>query len=102
MRLRQGDRQIQLPSLVALRAFVVVGNTGSVRRAGLEMNVDHSSISRHIKALEERLGIVLFRHEGRQMILTEEGERYHRKIRRAFDLMTEATAELSWSQRSSV
>lgn len=84
---------------MALRAFVVVGNTGSVRRAGLEMNVDHSSVSRHIKSLEERLGLILFRHEGRQMILTEEGERYHRKIRRAFDLMTEATAELSIGRR---
>ncbi len=69
---------MQLPSLVALRAFVVVGNTESVRRAGQELNVDHASVSRHIKALEERLGITLFRHDGRRMVLTEEGQRFHR------------------------
>ncbi|UXT85228.1 LysR family transcriptional regulator (plasmid) [Agrobacterium tumefaciens] len=97
-----GVSRIQLPSLVALRAFVIVGTLGSVRRAGQEMNVDHSSISRHIKALEERLGISLFRQEGRQLVLTEEGESYHRKIRRAFDLMTEATAELRINRRRSL
>ncbi|WP_417480787.1 LysR family transcriptional regulator [Maricaulis maris] len=90
---------MQLPSLVALRAFVVVGNTESVRRAGQELNVDHASVSRHIKALEERLGITLFRHDGRRMVLTEEGQRFHRKIRRAFEMMTEATAELDIHRR---
>lgn len=72
----------------------MVGLTGSIRGAGDAMNVDHSSISRHIKSLEARLNITLFRQEGRRLLLTEEGTRYHRKLRRAFDIIAEATAEL--------
>lgn len=86
-------------SLTALRAFVAVGKLGSVRGAAEELNVDHASISRHIRQLEARLGVALFSHEGRRIVLTDLGARYLRKINLAFDLIEEATQEIAAGTR---
>ncbi|EPX80356.1 LysR family transcriptional regulator [Salipiger mucosus] len=83
-----------LPSLVALRAFVHVGATGSIRQAGERMHVDHSSISRHLKNLEERLQVQLVRKQGRGLVLTPRGQDYHRRISEAFGLIETATQDL--------
>lgn len=81
----------RLPSLVALRAFVVVGETLSVRRAGEILHTDHASISRHISNLEAVIGLPLLEKSGRGLILTATGKSYHRKVRRAFDMLCDAT-----------
>ena len=88
------DHEInRLPSLVALRAFVVVGETLSVRQAGEFLRTDHASISRHISNLESTVGSALFEKTGRVMVLTELGRKYHRRLKRAFDMLCEATHE---------
>ena len=81
----------RLPSLVALRAFVVVGETLNVRRAGEILHTDHASVSRHISSLESIIGIELLKKNGRGVALTEAGKTYHRKLRRAFDILCDAT-----------
>lgn len=83
----------RLPSLVALRAFVVVGETLSVRQAGELLHTDHASISRHISNLELTVGAALFEKSGRGVVLTELGKKYHRRLRRAFDMLCDATHE---------
>ena len=86
-------------SLTGLRAFVMVGKTGSVRRAAEAMNVDHASVSRHIRQLEARLGVSLFHHQGRRIVLSEAGARYLRKTALAFDLIEDATREIAAGSR---
>jgi DNA-binding transcriptional LysR family regulator len=83
----------RLPSLVALRAFVVVGETLSVRRAGEILHTDHASISRHISNLEATIGCPLFEKSRKGLTLTPLGKEYHRRLHRAFDLICDATLD---------
>jgi len=64
-----GDAEIRL-----LRIFKVVVDCGGLSAAELELNIGRSTVSRHIKDLEERLGLVLC-HRGRAGFrLTTEGQ----------------------------
>ncbi|CAM3524747.1 LysR family transcriptional regulator [Vibrio aerogenes] len=57
-----------------LRVFIAVVESGGVSAAEMELNISRSTISRHLKSLEARLGIVLC-HRGRAgFSLTSEGE----------------------------
>jgi len=47
---------MDLLPLNALRAFAIVYETGGIRPAAREMKVAHSSVSRHVRELEEWLG----------------------------------------------
>ena len=51
----------RLPPLNALRAFEAAARHLSFTRAAAELNVTQAAISHQVKALEERLGIALFR-----------------------------------------
>lgn len=82
----------QLPSLTALRAFVTVGDVLSVRQAAEILHVDHASISRHLRGLEESVGTQLFERNARSLALTPLGSTYHRQVRQAFDVLCEATS----------
>ncbi len=93
---------LQLPSLLALRAFVAVGQTGSIRKAGQMLNIDHSAVSRHVRFLEMQLGVTLFVPRGRGLSLSTDGERYYNDMRKAFDIMVSATANLVSSQSRSL
>jgi LysR family glycine cleavage system transcriptional activator len=84
----------RLPPLNALRAFEVAARHNSFTGAAAELHVSHAAISRHVRALEARLGVTLFRKAKRGVALTEEGERYLRSVSAAFDGIAEATEEL--------
>ncbi len=56
-----------------LRVFKVVAESGGISAAELEMNIGRSTISRHIKDLEIRLGITLCRRGRAGFALTDEG-----------------------------
>lgn len=62
----------QLP-LNALRAFEASARLGSFTRAGLELRVTQTAISHQVKALEELLGVPLFKRLQRGLALTDEG-----------------------------
>lgn len=57
-----------------LRIFHVVASSGSFTRAGEELYLSQSAVSRQIKTLEESLGTVLFNRHARGLSLTDEGE----------------------------
>ena len=59
--------------LNALRAFEASARHLSFTRAGEELRVTQAAISHQIKALEERLGVRLFRRLPRGLALTDEG-----------------------------
>lgn len=85
----------QLPPLNALRAFEAAGRSESFSRAAEELNVAHSAISRHVRGLEARLGVKLFRDLPRGVALTLEGRSYLERIVPALDMIAEATEELA-------
>src|SRR5690349_17674138 len=51
----------RLPPLNALRAFEAAARQLSFSRAAAEMHVTPAAVSHQVKALEARLGVVLFR-----------------------------------------
>lgn len=84
-----------LPPLNALRAFEVAGRHGSFSQAAQELSVSHSAISRHVRALEHRLGVQLFRTVSRGVALTPEGQSYLQRIMPALDAISAATEDLA-------
>ncbi len=83
-----------LPPLRALRAFEAAARHLSFTKAGAELFVTQAAVSHQIRALEEDLGVRLFRRMNRRLMLTEEGQRYLPAVSRAFDLLREATTAL--------
>lgn len=85
----------QLPPLNALRAFEAAGRYQSFSRAAEELGVSHSSISRHVRGLEDRLGVQLFRDLPRGLELSEYGASYLAQVTPALDAIAAATETLT-------
>ncbi len=65
-----------------LRVFRAVVNCGGFSAAELELNINRSTISRHIKDLETRLGVTLCRRGRAGFALTPEGDQvYHSALK---------------------
>ncbi|MFQ5959105.1 MAG: transcriptional regulator GcvA [Alphaproteobacteria bacterium] len=75
----------RLPPLNALRAFEAAARHLSFSRAADELNVTHAAVSHQIKALEEHLGVKLFRRLTRAVRLTDAGQALLPVLRDAFD-----------------
>jgi LysR family transcriptional regulator, glycine cleavage system transcriptional activator len=84
----------RLPPLNALRAFEAAARHLSFTRAAQELHVTQTAVSHQIKALEERLGVRLFRRLPRGLLLTEEAQRLLPPVRDAFDQIAAATERL--------
>lgn len=84
-------RSIDLESLEIFRAVVQEG--GIVRAAG-KLNRVQSNVTTRIKQLEERLGLALFRRQGRSLVLSPEGDVLLSYAQRLFRLADEAESEL--------
>ena len=72
--------QRQLLPLNALRAFAAVYETGGIRSAARALDVTHSSVSRHLRFLEDSLGVALLDRDpdNRRLRFTPQGERLGR------------------------
>jgi LysR family transcriptional regulator, glycine cleavage system transcriptional activator len=75
----------RLPPLNALRAFEAAARHLSVSRAAAELHVTPAAISHQVKALEEWLGVPLFRRLNRQILLTDAGQISLKGLRDGFD-----------------
>ncbi|MBH3426845.1 LysR substrate-binding domain-containing protein [Pseudomonas alkylphenolica] len=61
----------RLPPLYALRAFEAAARHSSFTRAGDELSITQSAVSRHIRTLEEHFACRLFVRNGRSLQLSE-------------------------------
>ncbi|THK36677.1 LysR family transcriptional regulator [Ensifer sp. MPMI2T] len=89
-----------IPSIRAIQSFVAAGRRGSFLEAAAELQLTPSAVSHQIRLMEEELGEKLFHRIGRNVTLTEIGERYHRDLSEALSLIERATDEVS--RRNSV
>ena len=80
----------RLPPLTALRAFESAARHLSFKKAALELHVTPAAISQQIKALEDYLGLAVFRRLTRALELTPQGLAMLPKIREAFDCLANA------------
>ncbi len=63
-----------MTNLERLRVFYAVAQAESFTKAADSLHLTQSGISKHIKAMEEELGVVLFDREPRKVSLTQAGE----------------------------
>ena len=88
---------MKLPPLNALRAFEVAARHNGYIDAAAELNVSRGAISRHVKLLEEHLGVALFVRSQRGVDLTEAGRRFQPVIAEAFQRIATEAERLSAS-----
>ena len=74
--------------------FVAVVESGSFSRAAVQLGQANSAISRSVKKLEMKLGVSLLNRTTRQLSLTEEGERYFRRVQSILQEMAAAETEI--------
>lgn len=71
-----------IPSTQALACFEVAARHESYTRAAQELSLTQSAVSRQIQALEEFLGVALFRRTRHGVVLTPAGAHYGRQVAR--------------------
>lgn len=77
-----------------LRYFLRVADFKSFSRAALAVRIAQPALSRHIRKLEEEMGVALFYRDGRGAILTEQGQRYYERVTEILRQLDQAAAEL--------
>ncbi|MVW78122.1 LysR substrate-binding domain-containing protein [Bordetella sp. 02P26C-1] len=79
-------------SLVTLRIFLAAARTLNFSRCADKLNITQSAVSKHIGALESRLGVALFKRLPNGLRLTHAGAIYHERVSAALRLLDEADA----------
>ncbi len=83
---------VRLPPLNSLKAFEAAARNLSVKRAAIELNVTSAAVSHQIRALEEYLGVQLFRRYNRALELTDVASAALPKLGEGFECMAQAVA----------
>lgn len=86
---------MRLPSLNALRAFEAAARHQSFAKAASELCVTEGAISRHVKLLEQELGVPLFRRLVRKVELTEHGRQLMPALAGAFAQISDAAGKIA-------
>jgi DNA-binding transcriptional LysR family regulator len=75
--------------------FVQVAETGSLSRAAEALGLSNAAASRHLSALEERLGARLVERNTRRLYLTEPGQEFLRRSKAILGELEEAETALN-------
>lgn len=86
---------MRLPSLNALRAFEAAARHQSFAKAASELSVTEGAVSRHIKLLEQELGVALFRRLVRRVELTDKGRELLPALAGAFAQIADAAGKVA-------
>src|SRR5438552_11481728 len=92
----------RLPPLDLLASFEAAARLLSFTRAGAERFVTQSAMSRQMRALEDELGVALFRRQHRALALTADGERLHAACARMLAELREVVAQIRSPARRAV
>lgn len=87
-----------MTALTHLETFVEVAGCGSFAEAARRLGLPRSTVTARVKALEEELGVALFRRTTRQVRLTQEGEDYLSSVGPAMKQLAEAGERLRSAQ----
>ena len=87
-------RAYDVPPLELLVAFEAAARHLSFTRAGDEIALTQSAVSRQIQALEDRFGVALFRRLHRALVLTEEGRVFQQATTEALAAIDRASRAL--------
>src|SRR5438874_6554472 len=83
-----------MPSLDLLAGFEAAARHLSFTKAGEELFLTQSAVSRQIKELEDQLGVALFHRRHRALVLTEAGQQFYAAAAQVITTMRTATERL--------
>jgi LysR family glycine cleavage system transcriptional activator len=90
----------KIPSLQALACFEAAARHESYTRAAQELALTQGAVSRQITALEEFVGVALFRRTRHGVALTERGAEYAAQVAPRLQGLEQDTLEVMASQNS--
>jgi len=82
-------------NLKHVRTFVTVAEHGTVSSAAAQLRITQPALSRQIQSLQDAVGLTLFDHVSRRLVLTSHGEEFLRQCRA---LLAQADAVLTSAQ----
>lgn len=88
----------KLPSTQALNCFEAAARHQSFTRAAQELALTQGAVSRQVAALEDFIGVALFKRSQHGMTLTPAGEIYARQVSRQLDTLERDTLDLMGRQ----
>jgi len=83
-----------MPSLDLLTGFEAAARHLSFTKAGEELFLTQSAVSRQIKELEDQLGVALFHRRHRALVLTDAGQQFYAAAAQVITTMRTATERL--------
>jgi LysR family glycine cleavage system transcriptional activator len=83
-----------IPSLDLLTGFEAAARHLSFTKAGEELFLTQSAVSRQIKELEDQLGVPLFHRRHRALVLTDAGQQFYAAAAQVITTMRSATERL--------
>jgi DNA-binding transcriptional LysR family regulator len=93
------EQMRKLPPLKALPAFELSAVHASFSAAAQELGLTHGAVSRQIKALEDHLGVALFRRLSRRLELTPAGAALLPAVREALQRLEASTGQVAAQSR---
>jgi DNA-binding transcriptional LysR family regulator len=78
-----------------LQTLLILARTQRLAEAGRRLKIDHSTVSRHIAALETAFGVRLFDRRNEGFLLTAEGERLFHAAEQMEGLMMEVQSDIA-------
>ncbi|MBB2169376.1 LysR family transcriptional regulator [Gluconacetobacter aggeris] len=87
-------------SLDRMRTFVRVAERGNLAAVARETGAGQSTITRHLRELEEALGVSLLTRTTRRTALTEEGTRYYAQCLQILCLVEQASQEMRQTRQA--
>ena len=84
-----------LDRVTGMQVFVRVVSLGSFSAAARSLGLSQTMVTKHIAALEERLGVKLLHRTTRQLTLTEAGRKYLDTAERILADVEDSEAEVS-------
>jgi LysR family transcriptional regulator, glycine cleavage system transcriptional activator len=89
----------RLPSIEGLRAFQMVARLGNLERAGEQLNITASAVSKRIATVEDLIGAPLFKRTAKTLTLTATGTEYLAQVSAALALLQAMPLHQRASQR---
>ncbi|ETF03528.1 hypothetical protein W822_11575 [Advenella kashmirensis W13003] len=79
----------------SLRIFLLVARVGNLTKAGVELGMSQSAVSRYLSTLEKKSGGYLFQRHGRGVSLSELGQRIYPIVERVMEDLGNLTGIVS-------
>jgi LysR family transcriptional regulator, glycine cleavage system transcriptional activator len=83
-----------VPPLDPLLAFEAAARNLSFTRAGEELFITQSAVSRQVQQLEAHLGVKLFERRTRALLLTQPGQIFYRAVKASLEILHDSARKL--------